>query len=354
MKLPNSDISIMMVRNAIGCPSTDLGTLVAKAKTGGTSGYAFKIKENGGAENDGALIDGASPYWNIWAAESPGEWVAPGIAGVGADNIAKFRLKRGEGGKYAFRLGAFKGYNHDAKTPDPGSIDYKFTQNAGSGQLSFDASIRAFLGEYNWSNIYNATHYRVVVLKNSSLYAVGNAVPLSNTISPAVIPLKVGTSSLGTYSYITRIELGIYRSGTGDFETSGYLPVNGELNVTIYRQRPEASLRVIVGNRANAFKLSDTVVTSGNYFNVTGEYNFIMNIDTVDKRLKSALYEVVNENGTVLRSYSYSSFDIGTSNEQPLFLRYYFQGDSQELFQISRNRVQVNNNEYLNVTFTYE
>ena len=37
MILPNSDISIMDVRNATGCPSTDLGTLCAKAKTGGTN-----------------------------------------------------------------------------------------------------------------------------------------------------------------------------------------------------------------------------------------------------------------------------------------------------------------------------
>ena len=47
MILPNNNISIMDVRNCLGYPSMDLGTLCTKAKTGGKSGYAFNIKENG-------------------------------------------------------------------------------------------------------------------------------------------------------------------------------------------------------------------------------------------------------------------------------------------------------------------
>ena len=72
MILPSSDISIMDVRNYLGCPSTDLGTLVAKAQTGGKSGFAFNIAENGGSNQDGTLIDGAEPYWNIWSTNQPG------------------------------------------------------------------------------------------------------------------------------------------------------------------------------------------------------------------------------------------------------------------------------------------
>ena len=56
MILSNNNMSIMDVRNCLGYPSMDLGTLCTKAKTGGKSGYAFNIKENGGSATDGSLI----------------------------------------------------------------------------------------------------------------------------------------------------------------------------------------------------------------------------------------------------------------------------------------------------------
>lgn len=68
--LPSNDVSIMLVRNAINCPSTDLGTLCSKAKIGGKSGFAFSIKENGNTAKDGYMIADSLPYWNIYIATS--------------------------------------------------------------------------------------------------------------------------------------------------------------------------------------------------------------------------------------------------------------------------------------------
>ena len=83
-------VSIEDVKLTIGCASDDLGTLCAKAKKGGKSGYAFNIVENGGTVNSGELLADSSPYWNLYSNESPGEW----LAATSADGPLIMELKR--------------------------------------------------------------------------------------------------------------------------------------------------------------------------------------------------------------------------------------------------------------------
>lgn len=110
MILPNNNISIIDVRNALGCPSTDLGTLCSKAKTGGSGGFAFQIKENGFTAKDGHLISGAEPYFNIYSANAPAYWNVVG-------QELRYSLKRDSSKNYCFSLGGFRAYNHEAVKP---------------------------------------------------------------------------------------------------------------------------------------------------------------------------------------------------------------------------------------------
>ena len=115
MSLPTTNITTSMVSSAIGLGSHDIGALCAKAKTGGTGGYAFNIVENGGATSDGTLITSAEPFFNKYSNESPGEWMLP----ASSTSPVYFRLKRSliDSSRYAFMLGSFRGYDHSATPP---------------------------------------------------------------------------------------------------------------------------------------------------------------------------------------------------------------------------------------------
>lgn len=353
MGLSNSNISIMAVRNTIGCPSTDLGTLIAKAKTGGKSGFAFSIKENGGYESDGVLIEGASPYWNIYSPHSPGEWVAAGLVpGTVANNAVAFRLKRTEGSKYGFSLGAFRNYDHDAAEPDPGTRELSFVQYTGSGQLSYNASVRAGLGSYDWSGVSEATHWRIVVLNGSSVFATGTPELLSTNNASMVVPMVINTNSLTTYTYKTKIEIGTYSSN--NFTSRGYLPGEGNLKITIYKEKPRYSLFVKAGNSWRAFDIPETYTDAGKKLNFRGTYNLSLSIETLGKTLVRATYDITDEQGNILRTSVFSGSQLDYTHESPLTLNRYIQGDNVEIFAVPKDRVTLGNNEYVEVSFEYE
>ena len=122
MALPTTGITTTMVSQAIGLASNNVGELCIRAASGGVMSTtetpnfssAFMVSENGGGVNDGALISLAKPFWNIWSDESPGEWQLPGNFG----DPVWFRLKRVyDNTRYAFRLGAFRAYDHAAMEP---------------------------------------------------------------------------------------------------------------------------------------------------------------------------------------------------------------------------------------------
>ena len=121
-KVIPSNPNIVQVRNTLAVyggltvDTRDLGTLCAKARTGGTGGYAFNIVENGGAINDGYLINGAEPCFNKWADKSPGEWVLPSSY----ENNVLLRLKRKFNGiRHGFDLLDFALHDIEAPAPTP-------------------------------------------------------------------------------------------------------------------------------------------------------------------------------------------------------------------------------------------
>lgn len=147
---------------------TRLSRLCAAARTGGKSGWAFNIVEAGGSATDGILIDGAEPYWNIYAKNSPGEWFI-----YGASNELRIRMKResnASNAKYRFALEDFAGYNHDAIRPYlfPEGMEIYVPQN----QVSIVVGITIFwdFGEVDWAAaIGNFTH--IHIMAGRELYA---------------------------------------------------------------------------------------------------------------------------------------------------------------------------------------
>ncbi|MCD8270574.1 MAG: hypothetical protein LUD46_20435 [Parabacteroides sp.] len=96
MSLPKTNISIMMVRNALGYPSTDLGTLYTCNKVNIFSWYKPKNYDD--------------PIMPVSARDN--------MPGLKYDTVNKQILW--DKPKNYFRLGDFGGYNHDAEPP---SID---------------------------------------------------------------------------------------------------------------------------------------------------------------------------------------------------------------------------------------
>lgn len=167
MILPNTDISIMDVRNIIGCPSTDLGTLCAKAKTGGSGGYAFQIVENGYTLNDGNMIENSEPYYNIWSNNAAGEWYVKL-----PDRELIYRLKRETptAKNYAYKLGNFRGYNSNAPKPylfkDGSQIYLQQSQYA----VPVGVTIFWELGEIDWETVFNSKFTDIKVYGDKTLY----------------------------------------------------------------------------------------------------------------------------------------------------------------------------------------
>lgn len=150
MILPNNNISIMDVRNCLGYPSMDLGTLCAKAKTGGKSGYAFNIKENGSSTTDGSLITDAEPYWNIWSNNSPAKW---GVTG----QQLKLKLLRNSGSSnYCFSLDGFRGYNHNAVKPYIFQEGSEIYLQQSSTSIPVGITIFWEFGEVDWKTALNS------------------------------------------------------------------------------------------------------------------------------------------------------------------------------------------------------
>lgn len=124
--LPSTSLRAEDIRDTIGIPSNNLSHYIVKAKSGGKGGYAWNIKENGGVRSDGTLITDAEPYFNIYSPKSPAEWVLVNsqTSIFGKEFQCRLRRHKGEAisigletidnSCYAFDLGQFAGYRHNA------------------------------------------------------------------------------------------------------------------------------------------------------------------------------------------------------------------------------------------------
>lgn len=109
MILPNSDISIMDVRNALGYPSTDLGTLCSCPNVNPRSKWK-PIDYNGNSINASILDEN---NYGIYPVESNS------ISGLISNmDSATYIYKKPKGGQSSpYRLGDFRNYNSTAPLP---------------------------------------------------------------------------------------------------------------------------------------------------------------------------------------------------------------------------------------------
>ena len=162
--IPNNNVGITDVRQTLGLSNTEqwnsLGWLCAGARSGGKSGSAFNIVENGASNVDGLLIDGAEPYFNIWSNESPGQWRLPLFPET---DYVRFELKRENENsrKYCYKLGAFRAYEHKA-TP-ASAMNISQTYYTGQPIITARYLPSCDLGSYDWKKIQGATHCKIVV-----------------------------------------------------------------------------------------------------------------------------------------------------------------------------------------------
>lgn len=220
MILPNTDISIMDVRNCLGYSSTDLGTLIAKAKEGGTGGYAFQIKENGFSSTKlGYLIDGSKPYWNIWSKSSPGRFE------FYTDGSLKYRLRSNGSSDtinpyYRFALGDFRNYNSNAPEPSvkcTNAVNNVISYYQSTGKIQIIYSVMT--SEINWQEYLNINHFYLRIVGTRS----GGETELAFIESPSYVNINGSSTSYNgryelqgysTYDYI-RLELWLgYNTGS--------------------------------------------------------------------------------------------------------------------------------------------
>lgn len=177
--LPTTGISVMMVRNAIGYPSTDVGTLC-----GGTAASAARINKWSKHKPVHFPHDSTDAYPDWWKAQNKQcGLVVP--SAVGVDKLIALARGGGElwaydpptgGASSPYRLGDFRGYNHDAINPVRvsvfPSVAYKDTSPNLSGAIDTFA-----VGE-----------------SNLSLADISGAFALSGTY-PGIIVARVGQTT---------------------------------------------------------------------------------------------------------------------------------------------------------------
>lgn len=329
-----------------GVDSHDIGIQIAKAKIGGMGGYAFSIVENGGTPNDGELILGASPFWNIFSNESPGEWVPPLLA----DGPVRFQLKRfinNASMGYGFGLHLFDGYNHNAAAPFPGGQPLEFTEGAGSGSVTYTVTLKPNTGSYNWAKISGATLFQSRVYNGSILMAQSTPVAISSGTVTISVPLTINTASVGVFRYKTRLYIG--SGSVNDFNSLGYIPVEGEITVTI-TAKPVITAGVRVSGRVNVFAMAEGV-TSNNTTRFSGTYRLNSGVTTDGKTLRSMTYRWGSSAAGNEGSLTVTSFNF---REGPSYLRSYPAGDNMETFTSDPDRVPRDFINSYQVLFVYE
>ena len=354
MALSTTNIYTELISNTIALASNDVGELVAKAKTGGSGGYAFSIVETGGGVNDGYLFKSysstetsfAEPYWSIWANNSPGEWVLPATS----TDPVEFRLKRDEGGlKYCYRLGNFREYEHNSYAPLPAGLYSTYAKKTG-GSVNVSAALKIKLGSYDWRKLdASATHCKCKIYASDGTTEIHSSSVMALTtdnkfITFLNVDFVVSTGSVMTYNYISKISI---CNSLGD--ELGVLPVFGSIVIDIVAE-PDNLIKVIIAGNHKVFQTTSPILQGGNSYYTNGTYNSMFGISANHRILQSITYQLLNKTTNAVESaLVVTSFD---PYEAPTMLDIYANGDA-ETFYTSSSRVSPSTTQYLVMTMEY-
>lgn len=343
-------VSIDDVKLTIGCASDDLGTLCAKAKTGGRGGYAFSVVENGGTVNSGELLADSTPYWNLYSNESPGEWKSPSsVDGPLVMELKRFLDDRSQG--YGYGLHHFDGYNHNSSAPIVGGGEYHFTQGAGSGMLTRTFTFKPRLGSYDWKKVSGATMYRAAISGPNIGTVYGDPVAITSEAQTINITLTINTNYADTYTYDLKVYIG--HGNVNDFNSIGYIPTVETMKIVI-DPKPVITAGVAVKQdgvwRYTVFSMTEGVTSQGQT-SFTGTFRNNSGVTTDGKRLVKMTYRwgtaaQGNEGSLNITSFNYK--------EGPSYLRSYPSSDNRETFTSDPSRVPSGFLDNHSVTFWYE
>lgn len=355
MALPLTGITTTIVAQEIGLASNNVGDLCIRSAVGGVMttsesvnfNSAFMVAENGGGVNDGALISSAKPFWNIWSNESPGEWVLPGDS----EEPVWFRLKRGHDNiRYAFRLGAFRAYDHAAMEPTPFGFLRTFTKGAAGSSTTFDAALKIKTGNYNWAKApLGGTHCMCLTYDSGGVLVSQSAhQPIdtsNNFITFSNVSFTVSTASIATYKWTSKIAL---CTSVGDI--LAMLPVTGSVVIEVVAAVVN-TLKVTIAGNPKVFATGSTLIGGGSIY-ASGTYNSAFGISANWRTLDSITYTIYNSStNAVVSQTTVTSFN---AYEYPTVLDIYGNGE-QETFYASygNGRPTPGAGQYLGVYMEY-
>jgi len=244
-------INPTMVRNTLGVygglpvNTYSVGDLITLAKIGGITitgrsvKSAFAISETGGST--GKLIAGAEPYWNIYAAFSPGLWYLEGTVDTNVYELIMYLKTYPNQSNYGFRFDGFIGHNMGARklslflsaddsTPMT-EIDMGYNDDkASSFKLYPDR------GELNWADIFLRASFTWLLnpyFKVKSIVKGGSDINIENL------------SETGTLSF---------PEANGVANGGGYLLATIN-NTTLYIGSNSVTVKLGVGNGQSASSL---------------------------------------------------------------------------------------------------
>lgn len=352
-KVIPSNPNIVQVRNTLAVyggltvDTRDLGTLCAKAKTGGTGGYAFNIVENGGALNDGYLINGAEPCFNKWADKSPAEWVLPSSY----ENNVLLRLKRKfDGLRYGFDLQDFALHDIEAPEPIPFGLAQTFNKGAAGSSITFDAVLKIKTGNYNWAKSpLGGTHCMCLTYDSGGvLVSQSTHQPIdtsNNFITFGNVSFTVSTASVATYEWTSKIAL---CNSVGDI--LAMLPVTGSVVIEVVAAAVN-TLKVTIAGNPKVFATGSTLIGGGSIY-ANGTYNSSFGISANGRTLNSITYTIYNSTtNAIVSQTTVTSFN---AYEYPTVLDIYANGE-QETFYASygNGRPIPSAGQYLSVMMEY-
>lgn len=259
MKLGNTDVSTLAVRNITGNPTTDLGTLCVASNDG--DGYAFQIVENGYTQGNGYLkVDSIGfpakyPYWNVFSNNSPAEWVAAQYP----SKVVSLRIKREStsSSNYIYSLGSFGGYDSDAKPPSVQPVNVTFVQN--TTVRNYPVNIHNIsLGDYDWSKL-GAKYAKLVMFNDSNLTTADyqtDYFSITETAPVATLNLTLNTSSSFTRDYTMVIAI----ADAGQ-SIIGILPIVSNFSITVVAQTTVRIFANITGKNGISTTLAGNAVT---------------------------------------------------------------------------------------------
>lgn len=316
MALPSTSITTSLVSNTIGLASNKVGELCAKSKTGGTSGFAFNITENGGGAWDGTLISGAEPYWNKYSNDSPGEWCLP----ASPTDPVYFRLKRDINipARYSFQLGGFRAYNHDAAAPltMSGSLTYPWTGSI----LNTTLAPACRTGHYNWSKLGTGYVKTIIYNENGTIWYQSGVKPIDTTNTLIHFDSQALSIACNIESGYTAIKTAKLFVCTSDGNEQGVIAVN-TLTVVQTRKPLEPSLTGLFNGKV-AF-LFATPIEYGAIISSNATFRGLYPADGME--LVSISYTLRNINtNEVISTVTYTTFYLYDS---PLQTDVYQQGD---------------------------